>query len=68
MQSVIYFVYDNPEHTAFKIINRYIRFVDKDENRLIETRRMLVYCNRDYSSMTIQSIPPLKLSIGISVL
>ena len=26
-------VYDNPEHTAFKIINRYIRFVDKDDSK-----------------------------------
>ena len=33
MQSVIYLVYDNPEHTAFKIINRYIRFVDKDDSK-----------------------------------
>ncbi|HGC8786454.1 TPA: replication initiation factor domain-containing protein, partial [Streptococcus agalactiae] len=24
---------DNPEHTAFKIINRYIRFVDKDDSK-----------------------------------
>jgi phage replication initiation protein len=25
--------YDNPESTAFKIINRYVRFVDKDYNK-----------------------------------
>jgi phage replication initiation protein len=25
--------YDNPESTAFKIINRYVRFVDKDDNK-----------------------------------
>ncbi|HDK7167712.1 TPA: replication initiation factor domain-containing protein [Clostridium botulinum] len=25
--------YDNPEQTAFKIINRYIRFVDKDDSK-----------------------------------
>jgi phage replication initiation protein len=26
--------YDNPESTAFKIINRYVRFVDKDDDKL----------------------------------
>ena len=26
-------IFDNPEQTAFKIINRYIRFVDRDDNR-----------------------------------
>ncbi|EGO8850404.1 MULTISPECIES: MobT family relaxase [Enterococcus] len=26
-------VYDNPEKTTFKIINRYIRFVDKDDSK-----------------------------------
>ncbi len=26
-------VYDNPEKTAFKIINRYIRFVDKEDSK-----------------------------------
>lgn len=26
-------VYGNPERTAFKIINRYIRFVDKDDSK-----------------------------------
>ena len=25
--------YDNPEQTAFKIINRYVRFVDKDDTK-----------------------------------
>lgn len=25
--------YDNPEHTAFKIINRYVRFVDRDNTK-----------------------------------
>lgn len=56
-------VYDNPERTAFKIINRYIRFVDKDDTKprsdwkLNEEWAWFIGSNREQLKLTTKPEP-----------
>lgn len=56
-------VYDNPERTAFKIINRYIRFVDKDGTKprsdwkLNEEWAWFIGSNREQLKLTTKPEP-----------
>ena len=55
--------YDNPERTAFKIINRYVRFVDKDntkprsEWRISEAWAWFIGENRESMKLTTKPEP-----------
>ena len=55
--------YDNPEQTAFKIINRYVRFVDKDDTkprsewRISEEWAWFIGENRESMKLTAKPEP-----------
>ena len=55
--------YDNPERTAFKIINRYVRFVDKDDTkprsewRISEEWAWFIGENRESMKLTTKPEP-----------
>lgn len=55
--------YDNPEQTAFKIINRYVRFVDKDDTkprsewRISEEWAWFIGENRESMKLTTKPEP-----------
>ncbi|HIG0358600.1 TPA: MobT family relaxase [Clostridium sporogenes] len=56
-------LYDNPESTAFKIINRYVRFVDKDDSKprsdwkLNDEWAWFIGENRDFMKLTTKPEP-----------